>query len=203
MNEPNVHDAGSTLLVCVFAYWAGAWLLLTQAARMVINDTDGSLSPEMTAEAQASSYDALILSHNPAMYLAMSSPGSGRESDLTGRGHLGTYHPAGSPPRTAVLPNGDPVANFNGTTQYLQVPDASDLSVTSRGRLTLEAWIRPDTLQFPSQEGSGYVHFLGKGEANQHEYVAHVDGVQYDGCRQAIESSRSGETRRQDRIGRA
>lgn len=53
--------------------------------------------------------------------------------------------------------------DFNGTTQYLQLPDANDLSVTSRGRLTIEARIRPDTLPFPSQEGSGYVYLLGKG----------------------------------------
>ena len=150
------------------------FMLLVAVFAGVIFSTSAAANATMRAEAQTSSYDALILSHNPAMYLAMSSPGSGRESDLTGRGHLGTYHPAGSPPPTSVLPNGDPVADFNGTTQYLQVPDANDLSVTSRGRLTIEAWIRPDTLQFPSQEGSGYVHLLGKGEANQHEYVARM-----------------------------
>jgi hypothetical protein len=129
----------------------------------------------MRAEAQASSDDALVLSHNPATYLAISSPGSGREPDLTGRGHLRTYHPAGSAPRASVLPNGDPVADFNGTTQYLQLLDTNDLSVTIRGRLTIEAWTGPDTLEVPSQEGSGYVHILGKGgEANQHEYVARM-----------------------------
>jgi hypothetical protein len=132
-----------------------------------------ALAPR-TAESRTLSYDQLIRSHNPAMYLAMSSPGSGKETDLTGRGHLGTYHPRRNRPSTSVLPNGDRVADFNGTTQYLQVPDANDLSVTSRGRLTIEAWIRPDTLQFPSDEGSGYVHFLGKGEPSQHEYVARM-----------------------------
>jgi hypothetical protein len=131
----------------------------------------GGLQPAM---AEASSYDQLIRSHNAAMYLAMSSPGTGREADLSGRGHTGTYHPAGSYPSRSRLPNGDPVAAFNGATQYLEVPDANDLSVTSRGELTIEAWIRPDTLQFPSEEGSGYVHFLGKGAPNQHEYVARM-----------------------------
>jgi len=126
------------------------------------------------AEARASSYDQFIRSHNPAMYLGMSSPRTGRETDLSGRGHTGIYHPAGRFPSQSRLPNGDPVAVFDGATQYLEVPDAGDLSVTSRGELTVEAWIRPDTLQFPSQERAGYVHFLGKGVRNQHEYVARM-----------------------------
>jgi hypothetical protein len=122
------------------------------------------------AHAAPSAYDTLIRSHNPAMYLTMSSPARGVEKDLTGRGHVGTYHPAGNRPSTTVLPNGDRVADFNGA-QYLQVADASDLSVTSRGRLTIEAWIRPDRLEFRFDQGSGYVHVLGKGVRNQHEYV--------------------------------
>jgi hypothetical protein len=134
----------------------------------------GAVGATRAAAAQASSYDQLIRSDNPAIYLAMSSPGSGRETDLSGRGHTGTYQPAGRYPTRSRLPNGDPVAVFDGATQYLEVPDANDLSVTSRGELTIEAWIRPDTLQFPAQEGSGYVHFLGKGAPDQHEYVARM-----------------------------
>jgi hypothetical protein len=124
------------------------------------------------APAGASPYDALIGSHNAAMYLPMSSPASGSEADLTGRGHNGVYHSTSGMPTRARLPNGDWATDFDSARrQYLQVPDASDLSVTSRGRLTVEAWIRPDTLQFPRQESTGYVHFLGKGEPGQHEYV--------------------------------
>jgi Concanavalin A-like lectin/glucanases superfamily len=126
------------------------------------------------------SYDDLVLSHKPAMYLPMASAASGTETDLTGRGHTGTYHPSADPSGTSELPNGARAAVFNGTTQYLQVADASDLSVTSRRRLTIEAWIRPDTLQFPAQEGSGYVHFLGKGEPNQHEYAARMYSLTND-----------------------
>jgi hypothetical protein len=134
----------------------------------------GALGAGGAATAQASSYDDLIRSHNPSMFLAMSSPATGHETDLTGRGHTGTYHPAGRYPSRSRMPNGDRVAVFDGAVQYLEVPDANDLSVTSRGELTIEAWIRPDTLQFPSDEGSGYVHFLGKGLPDQHEYVGRM-----------------------------
>jgi hypothetical protein len=43
-------------------------------------------------------------------------------------------------------------------------------SVPTTGSLTLETWIRPDTLQFPAAQ-DGYVHFAGKGEPGAHEYV--------------------------------
>jgi len=134
----------------------------------------GTVGATQVEAAQASSYDDLIRSHNPAMYLRMSTPRTGIETDLTGRGHTGAYHPATRYPAQSRLPNGDRVAVFDGATQYLQVADANDLSVTSRGELTVEAWIRPDTLQFPRAEGSGYVHFLGKGEPNQQEYAGRM-----------------------------
>src|SRR5207244_2828563 len=47
---------------------------------------------------------------------------------------------------------------------------------------TIEAWMRPDTLQFTHQEGSGYVHWLGKyigtGTNKQEEYVARMYSLQ-------------------------
>jgi hypothetical protein len=61
--------------------------------------------------------------------------------------------------------------HFNGTSDYVQVSDSADFSVATTGSLTVSAWMRPDTLSFPSTEGSGYVHWLGKGEASQQEWV--------------------------------
>jgi hypothetical protein len=45
------------------------------------------------------------------------------------------------------------------------------LSITTTRKLTIEAWMRPDTLEFPAKEGTGYVHWMGKGESGQQEYV--------------------------------
>jgi concanavalin A-like lectin/glucanase superfamily protein len=118
-----------------------------------------------------SSYDRLILSEAPVLYLAMSTPEAGLEPDRTGRARSGTYLPAGSIPASAVLPNGDPCARFDGKAQYLEVPDADDLSVTTTRKLTIEAWMRPDALEFPAKEATGYVHWMGKGESGQQEYV--------------------------------
>src|SRR5262249_3481602 len=37
--------------------------------------------------------------------------------------------------------------------------------------LTIAAWIRPDTVEFPSQEGTNYVHWMGKGDSGKQEWV--------------------------------
>jgi concanavalin A-like lectin/glucanase superfamily protein len=120
---------------------------------------------------QAQTYDQTILAARPVMYLEMNTPGSGVQVDASGHGHDGIYQPPGNHPRTAALPNGDLAADFDGLTQYVEVASSPALSVPRTGRLTIEAWIRPDTLQFPREEGSGYVYFLGKGQPNEYEYA--------------------------------
>jgi hypothetical protein len=123
-------------------------------------------SPSSMSAARASGYDERVLSDAPVGYWPA-------RIDLTRRGHHGKFSGA---PRTAALPNGDPAPRYDGAGQYLTIPDAPDLSVTRTGVLTIEAWMRPDTLQFPNGEGNGggYVHWLGKGAPGQHEYVARM-----------------------------
>jgi hypothetical protein len=61
---------------------------------------------------------------------------------------------------------------FNGTaSDYIEIPDSADFSVATTGSLTASAWMRPDVLTFPNFEGSGYVHWMGKGEAGQQEWT--------------------------------
>lgn len=126
-----------------------------------------SAAPERTAAAAlASSYDASVLADAPVGYWTGA-------ADVTGHGHDGAFT---GTPGVAVMPNGDPAPVYDGVGQYLTVPDAADLSVPRTGVLTIEAWLRPDTLQFPHGEGNGrgYVHWLGKGAPDQHEYVARM-----------------------------
>jgi hypothetical protein len=119
-------------------------------------------------------YDRVVLAQKPVIFLTMGNAPSGREPDASGRGHDGVYLPASSTPRTVWMPNGDAAAEFDGYTQYLQVPDSTALSVPRTGVLTISAWIRPDTLQFPVQEGTGFVNLLGKCE------YAHVNQCEYE-----------------------
>jgi len=94
---------------------------------------------------------------------------SGSARDLSGQGHHGTVHHARQTrdrfgrPRQAYF--------FNGSGAYVEVPDHDVFSLTTTGQLSISVWMRPDTLEFISKEGTGYVHWLGKGEAGQHEWV--------------------------------
>ena len=153
--------AAACLLLLGFAHCGGG------------KDTPGAPS----SPPAGSAYDRAILADGPVLYLAMATPEAGSERDQSGHSHAASYAPAGSLPAATMLPNGERCARFDGRTQYLEVPDADDLSMTTARRLTLEAWMRPDALDFPVVEGTGYVHWLGKGEAGQHEYVLRMYGL--------------------------
>ena len=61
---------------------------------------------------------------------------------------------------------------FNGTaSDYIEISDSADFSVATTNSLTVSAWIRPDVLTFPNSESTGYVHWMGKGEAGQQEWT--------------------------------
>lgn len=60
---------------------------------------------------------------------------------------------------------GDVYLQFNGIDAYVEIPGIADYSPATTGSLTVAAWIRPDTLNFPSVEpDSDYIHWLGKGD---------------------------------------
>jgi hypothetical protein len=63
---------------------------------------------------------------------------------------------------------------FDGTTGYVEIPDHDLLSQPTHSALTIEAWMRPASTAMPEIEGSGYVHWLGKGGPNQHEWVSRM-----------------------------
>jgi hypothetical protein len=115
-------------------------------------------------------YDEVVLADRPVAYWTMAHAQGGTEPDRSGSAHDGYYF--GSP-ANGLLPNGSGAATFDGT-QYLQVPDAADLRPATRGVLTIEGWIRPDTIAFSHEESTGYVHWMGKADGGQYEYVARM-----------------------------
>lgn len=120
----------------------------------------------------ASQYDTAVLADNPTLYLRMSAVGTQHtEIDRSGNNRHGTYFPQTAIFSKTQLPNGEAATVFDGVNQYVEVSSASALSVRRGGALTLEAWIRPDVLNFPNDESDGYVHWAGKGESGQHEYA--------------------------------
>ncbi|TMR17476.1 hypothetical protein ETD86_23375 [Nonomuraea turkmeniaca] len=107
-----------------------------------------------------SAYDKLVLSHRPVSYWRLSHPSYGTETDRTGNGYKGTFHNVTS---SVQLPNRDGASVFDGSSGYFEVPNADKFHISTTGKFTVEAWIRPHTLQFPNEEQSGYVYFMGKG----------------------------------------
>ena len=117
------------------------------------------------------SYDRQVLSLDPSLYLTLGSQKSAIEPDLSGNSNSGLYEPSSDPPTFVELPNGDSATVFNGASQYVQVSSTALLSITATGCLTVEAWVKPTVLQFPHDQGSGYVYILGKGLAGKQEYA--------------------------------
>lgn len=117
-----------------------------------------------------STYDQLVLSLGPVLFLPLEGS-SATEPDMSGHNHTATFLPADGAPNMVAMPNGDLAPSFNGQDQYVEVPSSSVLSVTHTGCLTVQAWIRPATLQFPHEEGTGYVYILGKGAPSEYEYA--------------------------------
>jgi hypothetical protein len=61
---------------------------------------------------------------------------------------------------------GDTYLRFNGSDAYVEIPSIDDYSVNTTGALTVSAWMKPDTLNFPNVESnSDYIHWVGKGDA--------------------------------------
>ncbi len=115
----------------------------------------------LTPAGEASEYDNLIRQGHPALFLKSGGPVNG----------LASAFPASKPFKKTRLPNGDTAGLFDGFTQYLEVASTPAISVNANGAMTLEAWIRPDVLDFPSTESDGYVHWAGKGDSGRHEYA--------------------------------
>lgn len=130
-----------------------------------VKASSGSASATATitvAPAPTVSYDSVVLADRPVAFWGMASA-SGTEPDSSGHGHPGTYK--GGQPPTVAMPNGDRAADFDGSSEYLTVASSPSLSIPTTGNLTWEAWIRPDTLQFPNDSSDGYVDWMGKCES--------------------------------------
>ncbi|HUR59767.1 MAG TPA: LamG-like jellyroll fold domain-containing protein [Opitutaceae bacterium] len=63
---------------------------------------------------------------------------------------------------------------FNGSSSVLTIPDHDDFSVNTTGYLSISVWVRPEgtslngsgELLYAAKQGSGYVHWMGKGNTS-------------------------------------
>ncbi|MGC4982130.1 hypothetical protein ACLQ18_16045 [Streptomyces sp. DT193] len=78
------------------------------------------------------SYDAAVRSDSPALYLPL---GAGNTVKRSTAGLEAAYHHA---PGVTSMPNGDQARVFDGTSQYVEVPDDDRLSVTATGAMSAD-----------------------------------------------------------------
>ena len=116
------------------------------------------------ATAQRSAYVRSVLRDRPIALLQ-------GLRDISGHPHRGK---AVGRSTIVRMPNGDPARHFNGHGQYLSFADSKAFEVDATGVLTVEYWLRPDTLQFADTEGSGYVYTMGKGDPGQQEWMTRM-----------------------------
>jgi hypothetical protein len=117
-----------------------------------------------------SAYDRAILQSNPVAYYTLGG-GSAGISDRTGKDRRAAYKNGYT---VTTFPDGSLATQLDGDSQYVEIPHDPVFSVPTTGVITIEAWMRPDILQFPKMEGSGYIHWMGKGSAGQYEYVSRM-----------------------------
>ncbi|MGF1723055.1 LamG domain-containing protein [Vibrio kyushuensis] len=118
---------------------------------------------------EPSDYDDIVLQDNPVGYWLLE---QGSTQDHSVNYLDGSF--GGKATKTDYLPNGDTANAFNGKDNYFEIPDDDLLEITTTGILTIEAWMKPKVLQFKNSEKGGYVHWMGKGEENQHSWVSRM-----------------------------
>lgn len=118
-------------------------------------------------------YDAAVHALSPSGYWKLSETRGTVAFDGGSRLMHGTYQSSANLGGNPVAQGWRAAAEFDGESDYVTVTDsdARPFSVPTAGGLTVMAFIRPDSLDMPNTEGSGYVHFLGKGSSGQHEWT--------------------------------
>jgi concanavalin A-like lectin/glucanase superfamily protein len=119
-------------------------------------------------------YAKRVLEKKPSGYWRLGEKAGPVIADTSGGGHHGTVQGQVAFGQKGMLDReADSALGFDGKTACIEIPsDASFSQPTSGTGLTVEAWMRPDLLEFTGGEGDdGYVHWLGKGEAGKMEWA--------------------------------
>jgi hypothetical protein len=114
----------------------------------------------------------VVLAKGPVGYWRLGEEAGPVAADETQNGYHGSYfgNPTFGVPG-AIESDPDTAVQFQGT-DYVEIPDSEAFSQpTSGAGLTVEAWLRPDLLQFPGETNDPYIYWLGKGTAGEREWA--------------------------------
>jgi hypothetical protein len=117
-------------------------------------------------------YAEKILLKQPVAYWPLGNKAGTTVIDASKHGHDGSLNGASVTEPVETIKNGRGGAiRFDGKSDFIEVPDHPDFSIATSGEgLTVEAWMRPDSLEFPGQTDDPYVMWLGKGDAGKYEW---------------------------------
>jgi hypothetical protein len=124
------------------------------------------------AGAPSKKYHEWILAKHPVAYWRLGEHKGPTALDATKNGHDGTFHGTPTYREAGAIKNDpDTAIKLDGLHSYVEAPDSRDFSQPTSGQgLTVEAWIRPDTLVFKGETEDPHIHWLGKGETGRHEW---------------------------------
>ena len=132
----------------------------------------------LTSDAASDAYSTVVLAKGPVGYWRLGEAAGPTAADLSGGGYEGTYFGTpsfGQPGAIAGTP--DTAVGFNGPSSmdYVEISEPADGSQafsqpTSGAGLTVEAWLRPDSLTFAGETKDIYIHWLGKCGGGQCEW---------------------------------
>ncbi len=120
-----------------------------------------------------SAYAKRVLEKKPCGYWRLGEKAGPVVADASGNGHEGRCQGAVRFGEKGVLDRERETAlAFDGQTAWVEIPETTVFSQPASGAgLSVEAWMRPDTLDFAGEGEEGYIHWLGKGEAGRQEWA--------------------------------
>ncbi|MDP1590788.1 MAG: LamG domain-containing protein, partial [Prosthecobacter sp.] len=143
--------------------------------RHFIATASGLLLPGASFAAESSVYARRVLEKKPSGYWRLGEKTPGSIADASGNSLHGTFTgTVGFGEKGIFDREKDTAVKFDGSGQgFIEIPDHAALSQPTSGQgFTVEAWMRPDSLEFTGGEGEdGYIHWLGKGEAGSMEWA--------------------------------
>jgi hypothetical protein len=117
-------------------------------------------------------YKLIVLAAKPAGYWRLGDKELATAVDESPGRNDGKY--VGRPrfePQGAIRGDTNGAVVLDGQS-YVEIPsDRAFSQPTSGAGLSVEVWLRPDKLDFADNSAGKYIHWLGKGEENQHEWA--------------------------------
>lgn len=141
--------------------------------RQLLCQATAAFLPVSLDAAETSSYARRVLEKRPVGYWRLGDKTGIQVQDASGQNRHGEAKGQISLEERGIFDRElNTAAAFDGKSAFIEIPSTPEFSQpTSSAGLSVEAWFRPDVLDFSGEGEEGYVHWLGKGETGKQEWV--------------------------------